>query len=215
MDYDVLESVSQGSDGAQDAENSRIAAIADELRRLCQLHEAQPGTGQAHVTPFEREQRMAEQMAKARGYWIPMMDIFDLGVPGPSGNENDTFVAEKAVYKVNNLFNSGSIVGLLRKIMMHNIIFPDTAYTFYGFAGFDGRIVQPVITQPRVADAHPATQIMIDTYMAALGFEKTATKGRFSNKTYEVWDLVPRNVLVDAEGDIFVVDAEIRYIEKS
>ena len=50
MDYDILKSVSQGSDGAQDAENSRIAAIADELRRLCQLHEAQPGTGQAHVT---------------------------------------------------------------------------------------------------------------------------------------------------------------------
>ena len=65
MDYDILKSVSQGSDGAQDAENSRIAAIADELRRLCQLHEAQPGTGQAHVTPFEREQRMAEQMLSA------------------------------------------------------------------------------------------------------------------------------------------------------
>ena len=95
---------------------------------------------------------------------------------------------------------------------MHNTIFPDTAYTFYGFAGFDGRSVQPVIIQPRVADAHPATQVMIDTYMAALGFKKTATEGRYSNNTYEVWDLVPRNVLVDAEGDIFVVDAEIKHI---
>jgi hypothetical protein len=65
MDYDILKSVSQGSDGAQDAENSRIAAVADEFRRLCQLHEAQPGTGQTHVTPFEREQRTAEQMATA------------------------------------------------------------------------------------------------------------------------------------------------------
>lgn len=92
-------------------------------------------------------------MAKANGYWVPMMDIFDLGVPGPSGNENDT-----------------------------------------------------------VANAQPATQIMIDTYMAALGFEKTNTEGRFSNNTYEVWDLVPRNVLVDAEGDIYVVDAEIKHI---
>lgn len=52
---------------------------------------------------------------------------------------------------------------------------------------------------------------MIDTYMAALGFEKTDTEGRYVNSTYEVWDLVPRNVLVDAEGDIFVVDAEIRH----
>ena len=126
-----------------------------------------------------------------------MSEVFSLGVPGPSGNENDTFVAEKVVYKVNNLFNSGSIVGLLRKILMHNIIFPDTSYSFHAFAGFDGRIVQPVIAQPRVANAQPATQIMIDTYMAALGFEKTAIEGRFSNGTYEVWDLVPRNVLVD------------------
>ena len=54
---------------------------------------------------------------------------------------------------------------------------------------------------------------MIDTYMAALGFEKTNTEGRFSNNTYEVWDLVPRNVLADAEGDIFVVDAEIKHLQ--
>ena len=38
MDYDILQSVSQGSDGAQDAENSRIAAIADELERLCAVY---------------------------------------------------------------------------------------------------------------------------------------------------------------------------------
>jgi hypothetical protein len=53
---------------------------------------------------------------------------------------------------------------------------------------------------------------MIDTYMAALGFEKTVQDGRFRNSQYEVWDIVPRNVLVDAEGDIFVVDAEIKHI---
>ena len=52
------------------------------------------------MTPFEREQRMAEQMAKARGYWIPMMQVFSLGVPGPSGNENDIYVADDAIYKV-------------------------------------------------------------------------------------------------------------------
>ena len=83
---------------------------------------------------------------------------------------------------------------------MHNAIFPDTAYSFYGFAGFDGRTVQPVIVQPRIANAHPATKIMIETYMAALGFEKTNEDGRFKNNRYEVWDLVPRNVLVDDEG---------------
>ena len=213
MSHDISQPVPQGGNGAQDAENSRITAIADELARLCAIHEAQLRDSQADVSLFEVEQRAAEQMAKAGGYWIPMMDIFDLGVPGPSGNENDTYVADNIIYKVNNLLNSGSIVALLKKILMHNLLFPDTAYSFYGFAGFDGRTVQPVITQPRIADAHPATQIMIDTYMAALGFEKTTQEGRFSNGAYEVWDLVPRNVLVDEDGDIFVVDAEIKHIQ--
>ena len=172
MDHDISQPVPQGSDGAQDAENSRIAAIADELERLCAVHEAQCGDSQQNVSCFETEQRAAEQMAKSQGFWIPMMDIFNLGVSGPSGNENDTYVGEKVIYKVNNLLNSGSIIGLLHKILMHNTLFPDTAYSFYGFAGFDGRTIQPVITQPRIANAHPATKIQIDTYMAALGFEK-------------------------------------------
>ena len=212
MNHDISQPVPQGSDGAQDAENSRIAAIADELERLCAVHEAQCGDSLQDVSRFETEQRVAEQMAKDQGFWIPMMDVFNLGVPGPCGNENDTYVGEKVIYKVNNLLNSGSIVGLLHKILMHNILFPDTAYSFYGFAGFDGRTIQPVIVQPRIADSHPATKIMIDTYMAALGFEKTAEDGRYRNSQYEVWDVVPRNILVDDEGDIFVVDAEIKHI---
>ncbi len=121
MSHDISQPVPQGGNGAQDAENSRITAIADELERLCTIHEAQLRDSQADVSHFEAEQR--------------------------------------------------------------------------------------------AANAHPATQIMIDTYMAALGFEKTTQEGRFSNGAYEVWDLVPRNVLVDEDGDIFVVDAEIKHIK--
>jgi len=102
MNHDISQPVPQGSDGAQDAENSRIAAIADQLERLCAVHEAQCGDSQQNVSCFETEQRAAEQMAKSQGFWIPMMDIFNLGVPGPSGNENDTYVGEKVIFKVNN-----------------------------------------------------------------------------------------------------------------
>jgi len=67
-----------------------------------------------------------------------------------------------------------------------------------------------LLRQNRVSNARPATQVMIDTYMAALGFTKTNHEGRYTNGTYEAWDLLPRNVLVDDEGDLYVVDAEIR-----
>ena len=107
-----------------------------------------------------------------------MDNVFDLGIPGPSGNENDTYVAKDTIYKVNNLLNSGGICKLLYKILLHNL-------------------------------AEPATQIMIDTYMSAVGFEKESDTGRFSNREYVVWDVVPRNVLVDKDGDMYVIDAEI------
>lgn len=210
MNHDISKSVSQRGNGAQDAENCRISAIANQLERLCRLHEEESREGKTDGSRFELEQRVAEQYAKSIGLWIPMDNIIDLGVPGPSGNENDTYVGEKVIFKVNNLLNSGSIVALLHKILMHNTLFPDTAYSFYGFTGFDGRTIQPIIVQPRIANAHPASKVMIDTYMAALGFEKIAEGGRFKNALYEVWDIVPRNVLVDDEGDIYVVDAEIK-----
>ena len=68
MNHDISQPVPQGSDGAQDAENSRIAAIADELERLCAVHEAQLRDSQTDVSRLEVEQRTAEQMAKANGY---------------------------------------------------------------------------------------------------------------------------------------------------
>ena len=68
----------------------------------------------------------------------------------------------------------------------------------------------PVLQQDLVKDALPATPIEIETYMAAIGFTKKNNEGRFTNNIYEVWDLVPRNVLKDKDGDIYVVDAEIK-----
>ena len=209
MDDDIFESVSQGSNGAYDEENRRIQEVSNELQRLCRLHEKESGDGKANGTRFEIEQRAAEQFAKSAGIWISMDDIFDLGSPGPSGNENDTYVSEDTIYKVNNLLNSGGICKLLDKVLLHNLIFPNTAYRLHGFTGYDGRTIMPVLEQERICEAQPATQIMIDTYMSALGFEKEGESGRFSNGDFVVWDVVPRNVLVDKDGDMYVVDAEI------
>jgi hypothetical protein len=61
--------------------------------------------------------------------------------------------------------SSGSIVALLKKIMMHNQIFPDTAYCFYGFAGFDGnQITYPVssLSQKIFVSLQPNRQKLIN-----------------------------------------------------
>ena len=128
-------------------ENRRIHEIADELRRRCQLYEAQLRTGQDDVNHLEEEQRVAEQYSKENGMWIPFGDVLDLGTPGPSGNENDTYVSNDIIYKVNNLLNTGSILRLLDRLIWHNNLFYDTAYSLFGFTGFDGRTVMPVLQQ--------------------------------------------------------------------
>ena len=210
MSNDIPEPVSQRGCGEETPQNRRIRQVADELCRRCELYEAQFRDGEKDVNRLDVEQRVAEQYAKENGLWIPIDKVFDLGTPGPSGNENDTYVKEDIIYKVNNLLNCGSILRLFDKMLWHNDLFYDTAYSFYAFTGFDGRTVMPVFQQRLVKDAQPATSIEIETFMAALGFTKRNNEGRFVNNMYEVWDLVPRNVLKDKDGDMYVVDAEIR-----
>ena len=65
-----VQSVPQGSIEAQDAENRRIEAIANELRRRCELYEVQRGVSQPHVSSFEIEQRTVEAFAKENGLWL-------------------------------------------------------------------------------------------------------------------------------------------------
>lgn len=213
MGNDVFEPISQRSRRAEDAESRRIQEIADELYRCCCLYEEKLREGQNNVRPLELEYRIAEDYAKKHDLWLPINEVFNLGAPGPSGNENDTYVSNDIIFKVNNLLNSrGSIIQLLNKILLHNLLFSETAYTFHAFTGFPGSSIMPIFKQSLIKDAMPATPIEIATYMAALGFNSTPTNGRFTNEEFEIWDLLPRNVLKDSEGDIFVIDAEIKVL---
>ena len=210
MNDGIFKSVPQGSGREEDSENHRIEEITHELRRRCKLYEEEFGSSQADVYSIGTEQRIAEQFALENALWLPIAEVFQLGVPGPSGNENDTYVSNDLIYKVNNLLNvRGSIIKLMEKVLWHNYLFAETAYTFHGFTGFSGSSIMPIFKQNLIKNAVPATLIEIATYMAALGFNKIE-EGRYTNDIYEVWDLLPRNVLKDTDGDIYVVDAEIK-----
>jgi len=216
--YDILQSISQRKDGTLSAENAELALIANELSRAAR--ESREDERESENSSFnviqlnEAEQRQAETWAKANGHWIPMANVFDLGRPGPSGSESDTYLSlDGYVYKQNNLLHSnGSIVEALIKFILHNIIYPDTSYSFVGFTGFNGRSIYPIVRQNFVENSRPATQNEIDCYMAALGFEKLGV-GTFCNKQFYVSDLLPKNALRDDSGDIFIIDAEIRLKE--
>jgi len=211
MGNDVFEPISQRSRRAEDEENRRIQKIADELYRRCCLYEEELRESKNNVRLSEIERRIAETYAMEQNIWLPINRVFDLGTPGPSGNENDTYVSDDTIFKVNNLLNShGSIIQLFHKILLHNSLFAETSYTFHAFTGFPGSSIMPIFKQSLIKEATPATAIEIGTYMAALGFCNTPLNGKYTNSDFEVWDLFPRNVLKDSEGDIYVIDAEIK-----
>ena len=64
MNDDVSQPVSQRGRGAEAKENRRIQEVADELRRRCQLYEAQLRESQDHVSRLDVEAHVSELYAK-------------------------------------------------------------------------------------------------------------------------------------------------------
>ena len=62
MSYDISQPIPQGSDGAQDAENSRISAITDELKRLIAASQQSPMSSSDFAQYMKRNVEIASKM---------------------------------------------------------------------------------------------------------------------------------------------------------
>jgi hypothetical protein len=205
----VSQSVPQGEHGAQ---TPQIGGMEETAARLGERIEADGGTPQGGLSRDVREieNRVTREYAQENGLWIPFNDVFKLDRPSKSGNEHDTYVdtENRVIYKVNNRMNTPSIVDLLNRMALHNKYFPESKYSLVGFTAISNNgDVWPVFAQDYVPGARVATNEEIDAYMGALGFTPMGN-GRYTNGEIVAKDLHPRNVLADADGDIYVVDAE-------
>lgn len=206
---EILQSIPQRERGTEAQKDRRMEEAERAIRRRQSsgTNETQFGRSQSALSRQEIEARAAEEYAKENGLWIPMDKVFDLGTPGPSGNENDTYISNEGyVYKVNNLMNSKGILPLFDRIKLHNQIFPSSRYEFVGFTGFDGRSIYPIFRQAYVHESTNATPEEIEEYMNTLGFSKI-NEHKYTNGDITISDLRP---LKDTDGDLYVVDAEFQ-----
>ncbi len=208
VEDEMPERISQASDGADSDKAEDVLQSADQLRRGIEEASRDARGGEKEIN------RAIETLAKDLGLWIPFEDLSSLGRPFIGGNENTNYLDKNGtIYKVNNLMNSGTIVDLFKRIDFHNVIFPNTRYEFVGVSGFgNGGSIYPIYKQSFVRNAEFATPEEIDFYMRALGFEKTSKEAEYSNGEYIISDLRPRNVLRDADGDIYVIDAGLEVV---
>ena len=159
------------------------------------------------------EKTAAFEIAKENNLWIN--DIYSLGEPFDSGNENTVLLneSEGVVYKSNNLMNVfGSISTLFDTIEAHNQIFPETHYEIVGFTGFENKnrapYIEVVLKQLFVDNAEHVSYQETADFMQYRGFRQI-NNHTFENNQYIVFDLHPRNVLKNSEGTIFVIDNRI------
>jgi DNA polymerase III sliding clamp (beta) subunit (PCNA family) len=141
-------------------------------------------------------------------------DTSDLGVFLCSGNENDVFLNDNnlIVNKINNLMNVGDILSLFDKIDLHNELFPETKYIFKGFYGYvfsNSIALSPIFSQLYISDAEYCPVLKIDEYMKNQGFEKVK-EFTYTKNNITVSDVRPRNVLIQKDSSVYVIDAEFK-----
>ena len=129
-----------------------------------------------------------------------------------SGSECENWIDPvlNLVYKMNTLIHvGGNIAVLFERIDQYNQLFPSTALRFVGFQAMSSQNVYPIFVQTFVPNARFATDDEIREYMSTIHFLPKDDDGVFENDNYIISDIKPKNVLY-LDGDIFVIDAEIR-----
>lgn len=196
--------------------NCAIEVFADKLRRRSSEDQSNAQGDSSKLSPsqlIDIDNSAAEALAKEMGLWLDFMEISNLGMPAPSGMENEVYLNSEGnlVYKVNNLMLSHSVSEFLNRLLLHNAYFPQTRYDLYGFTGFGRGSIYPIVVQDYIKDVTYASPEDIDAYMNNLGFNNIG-EARYSDGTIEILDLRPRNVLKDQNGDLYVVDADFKVI---
>ena len=158
-----------------------------------------------------------EQLAKEWGVWIDNLSSIATDEIG-YGHENTVFRSKdgNSVIKFNNLkyvTDEISIIKFIERINSHNEFSIEAPYTLLGFTKNKEGKVGLVMQQPYIKMAMEADSYSIENYLKARGFknEYLSTGGRkgWTNGVFEFNDAVPRNVLMDIQGNLYFIDLQI------
>lgn len=168
-------------------------------------------TGEIEPTEGYKGRQIKELIvfANANNLWI---DLSHLNITYmDKGGENEVFHDGKSsVIKLNNFEYAGDdLENFFIRINAHNKFFSNVPYQMIGFSYNSRQEFSAVLTQPYILAEREATEDEIAEYMEALGFEMDYID-EFHNDQYEVFDVVPNNVLYGIDKDLYFIDTQIR-----
>ena len=165
----------------------------------------------------ERQERQVEQWARQEGIWHDGALAFgnSFGEEMKGGNESHVYenLPNKTVIKVKNTLQYHDLVEFLEGIVLHNTLFPETAYKVIGFGNDDEGFVA-IIEQPFIKGEIP-TQQQIDDFIKEIQpdaekYEEELNNGRYKTPQTLIHDISPRNAILTPGGNIAVIDGIIR-----
>ncbi|MDR1223116.1 MAG: hypothetical protein LBL07_09635, partial [Tannerella sp.] len=210
--------------GKQYASNSVSRTFEEAIREI-------NGTGKnrGNIQTTGRTQQAAgtsellgnlERLAKRNGAWIERPEELILFNPIGKGFENEVFPSsdKRDVIKFNNLSVSETLNNFLDRIKAHNEFAPNAAYTILGIGKNSQGETTVILKQPRI-EANPAPIEKVMQFLKDNGFKPAKLSNGadgFRNDQYEISDLwkndggmMADNVLVDNEGNLYFIDADI------
>lgn len=119
------------------------------------------------------------------------------------------------VYKVRDPFaklhlKSANLNSILYEHIIHNLLFPETAYSFVGISEVAGNL-RIVLSQKFVFETHVPTQEQVEKYLAGLGL-MPEERYYYGNEYLAITDVnsTGDNVLLSAEGRLLFIDPIIK-----
>ena len=164
----------------------------------------------------EKKKELLKKWAIATGNWhTDVSDFSDGKEPIGSGTDSDVYLSKdgKSVIKV----SKGKPYGKrfrpdVDNVALFNTVFPGSRYTIEGYGEIDGKFVR-FLKQPFVdfSDSTPLTEGERVVYMEKLGFKPINKENTaFSNGEIVASDLQKSNVVRDRNGNVRVIDADMK-----
>ena len=196
-----------------DRTHSPINSILEQAAYIARRKKETAGTLEPTESYKRGQTKELIDFANSNNLWI---SLSELNVEFLSkGGENEVYTGNKdnIVIKLNNFEYAGDdLENFFIRINAHNKLFGNVPYQMIGFAYNSQQEFCAVLIQPYILAEREATEDEIATYMKALGFEMDYYD-EYHNSEYEVFDVVPNNVLYGIDGDLYFIDTQISRAE--
>ena len=194
-----------------DREDLQVNRILEEASDLVRREKTSAGNAEYPESYKRRQIEKLKEFASSNNLWV---DITKLSLSFLSkGGENEVFTGDgDFVLKLNNFEYAGDdLTNFFIRIEAHNLFFANVPYEMIGFSYNMQHEFCAVLIQPYIPAKREATEEEIIVCMNALGFEMDYVD-EFHNDTYEIFDVVPNNVLFGVDENLYFIDTQIRLI---